>query len=178
MLLVSYAQEVEPTHWLGVALLFVAVVFFAVDLVVTNHGLPTLAALAALILGILTLFEPASLYLQASLVVLVVGGILAAVLFVTGSREVLAARGRQVTTGTEGMIGEVGVVREPVGASSPGWVFVHGEWWRAVPAIAPEDAYEGEDHKQVIGVGRKVQVVGFRDGNVVVLPLGSAAIEY
>jgi membrane-bound ClpP family serine protease len=67
------------------------------------------------------------------------------------------------------MIGEVGVVKEAVGASYPGWVFVHGEWWRAIAAIAPEDAHK-RGREQVIGVGRKVQVVGFADGNVAVVP--------
>jgi hypothetical protein len=35
------------------------------------------------------------------------------------------------------MIGEVGTVRSPVGVDSSGWVFVHGELWRAVLAFSP-----------------------------------------
>ena len=46
-------------------------------------------------------------------------------------------RGRRSLTGKEGMIGEVGTVESPVGAESEGWVFVHGERWRAVLAFAP-----------------------------------------
>ena len=72
-------------------------------------------------------------------------------------------------TGVEGMIGEVGVVRVPVGGDLPGRVFVHGERWRAVPAVAPEEARGGRE--RFIEVGRKVRVVEVRGGEVVVAPV-------
>ena len=89
-----------------------------------------------------------------------------------------AAKRRPVTTGIEGMSGEVGVVREPVGASSPGWVFVHGEWWRGITAIAPEDDAYQQAREQVIDVGRRVLVVGLQDGKVAVVPFEPAALGY
>ena len=64
------------------------------------------------------------------------------------------------------MIGEVGSVRSPVGVGSEGWIFVHGERWRAVLAFAPEGA-DPEDGGAVVGVGRKVVVVGFGEGGMV-----------
>ena len=84
---------------------------------------------------------------------------------------------RPVISGVEGMIGEIGVVKEPVGVSSPGWIFVHGERWQAIAAIAPEDAYR-QDHEQVIKVGRKVLVVGLQDGKVTVVLFEPTALEY
>jgi membrane-bound ClpP family serine protease len=75
-------------------------------------------------------------------------------------------KGRPAITGKEGMIGEVGTVRSPVGTRSEGWVFVHGERWRAVLAFAPEETDPG-DRDAVVEVGRKVAVVGFADGGVV-----------
>ena len=69
------------------------------------------------------------------------------------------------------MIGEVGTVRRLVGTNSEGWVFVHGERWRAVLAFAPEDA-DPQDTEPVVGMGRKVRVVGFGEGGVMqVVPL-------
>jgi membrane protein implicated in regulation of membrane protease activity len=95
----------------------------------------------------------------------VVAVLIGAVLFgVLGSSRAL--RGRSALTGKEGMIGEVGTVRSPVGVESEGWVFVHGERWRAALASAPEEAGPG-DGEPVVGVGRKVAVVGFDDGGVV-----------
>ena len=74
---------------------------------------------------------------------------------------------RPAMTGREGMIGEVGTVKSPVGVSSEGWVFVHGERWRAVLAFAPEDT-DPRDREAVVEVGRKVTVIGFGDGGGVV----------
>jgi len=70
------------------------------------------------------------------------------------------------------MIGEVGTVRSPVGVNSSGWVFVHGERWRAVLAFAPEET-DPRNGEPMIDVGSKVRVVGFGEGGAVqVTPLG------
>jgi membrane-bound ClpP family serine protease len=69
------------------------------------------------------------------------------------------------------MIGEVGTVRSPVGLNSSGWIFVHGELWRAVLAFAPEET-DPRDGEPMIGVGSKVTVVNFAEGGVVqVVPI-------
>lgn len=68
----------------------------------------------------------------------------------------------RISTGREGMIGEVGTVRIPVVQGVGGQVFVHGERWRAVP----EDPEEGP-----IKAGTEVEVTGFRNGAVVVRAL-------
>ena len=72
-------------------------------------------------------------------------------------------RGR-VTTGAEGMIGEIGTVRRPVVEGTSGLVLVHGERWRAVPE-KPEYA--------PITTGTRVEVVALREGAVVVRPAGT-----
>ena len=164
--------------WVGIALILVAFAFFAVDLVATNHGLPTVAAVVAFVLGALTLFGVTAAYSGAMLAVLVTLAILVGVVLVAGSSEALAARERPVMTGTEGMIGEVGDVVETVGTEPLGWVFVHGERWRAVLAVAPEYAYEQDDQEQVIEAGEKVQVVDLRDGKVVVMPVEAAGLGH
>ncbi len=170
----SYALQV-----LGVSLILLAFVLFVVDLKVTNHGLPTVGGMVALILGGLALFDASSPYFLASLITLVVVALfMGGTLFVGVLSVMPAAKKRPVTTGIEGMTGKVGVVREPVGASSLGWVFVHGERWRAIMAIAPEhDAYQ-QAREQVIGVGCRVLVVGLQDGKVAVVPFEPAALGY
>ena len=156
------------------ALILLASVLVVLDLKVTGHGLPTVGGMALLILGILMLFDPANSYfLPASLVALVAVVIIVGIVFVGGLSEASAAKRRPAKTGIEGMIGRAGVVREPVGTSLPGWVFVRGERWQAIAAVAPEDAHK-QDHEQMIGVGRRVQVVDVRDGQVVVLPFEPA----
>jgi NfeD-like C-terminal, partner-binding len=82
-------------------------------------------------------------------------------------------KGRPAITGKEGMIGEVGTVRGPVGTRSEGWVFMHGERWRATLAFAPEEAYP-EDSEPVLEVGHRAAVVGFGDRGVLqVVPVES-----
>jgi len=151
---------------IGVVLVLVGLALFLVDLSVTNHGLPTAGAIVALLAGGLALLVagvPYSGVLLGTIAVVAVlmGGVLLGVL-----RSSHALRGRPAMTGREGMIGEVGTVRSPVGVESAGWVFVHGERWRAVLAFAPEEA-NPEESVPVLEVGRKVAVVGFGDGGVV-----------
>ena len=151
---------------IAVVLVLVGLALFLIDLSVTNHGLPTAGAILALVAGGLALLGggvPYSGVLLGAIVVLamLMGGVLFGIL---GSLRSL--RGRPAITGTEGMIGEVGTVRSPIGVGSEGWIFVHGERWRAVLAFAPEGSGPG-DEEPVVGVGGKVAVVGFGDGGVV-----------
>ncbi len=156
---------------IGALLILIGLVLFIVDLNVTNHGLPTAGGIVTLLAGGLVLLwagVPYSGVLLGALVAVAVlmGGVLFGVL---GSLRAL--RVRPALTGKEGMIGEVGTVRSPVGVESEGWVFVHGERWRAVLAFAPEET-DPRDSEPMIGVGRKVTVVGFGEGGTVqVMPV-------
>src|SRR5829696_3815112 len=151
---------------IGMDLVLVGFALFLVDLNVTNHGLPTAGAILALLAGGLVLLVagvPYSGVLLGAIAVVAVlmGGVLFGVL-----RSSRALRGRPAITGKEGMIGEVGTVKSPIGVESEGWIFVHGERWRAVLAFAPEET-DPRDRDAVVEVGRKVAVVGFGDGSVV-----------
>jgi membrane-bound ClpP family serine protease len=156
---------------IGALLVLVGLALFVVDLGVTNHGVPTAGAIVTLLAGGLMLLwagVPYSGVLLGAIVVvtMLIGGVIFGVL---GSSRAL--KGTPVLTGKEGMVGEVGTVRSPVGAESEGWVFVHGERWRAVLAFAPEDT-DPRDGEPMLGVGRKVTVVGFgEEGTVQVIPV-------
>jgi|SRR5215207_409755 len=65
----------------------------------------------------------------------------------------------RVSTGREGMVGEIGVVRQPVVGGMGGLVFVHGERWRAIPENAGNEP---------IKAGTEVEILGFRGGAIVV----------
>ena len=157
---------------IGVILILFGIVLFIVDLNVTSHGLLTAGGIVTLLAGGLVLLGagvPYSGLLLGALVVvaMLMGGMLFGVL---GSLPGL--RGRPALTGKEGMIGEVGTVRSPVGVNSSGWIFVHGELWRAVIAFAPEESTARES-EPMIGAGSKVRVVGFGEESVMhVVPIG------
>ncbi len=156
---------------LGAVLILIGLALFIVDLSVTNHGLPTVGGIVTLLAGGLALLGagvPYSGILLGALVVVAVlmGGVLFGDL---GSLRSL--RGRPALTGKEGMIGEVGSVRSPVGVASAGWVFVHGERWRAMLALAPEET-DPRGSEPMVEVGHKVMVVGFGEGGTVqVMPV-------
>ena len=155
---------IPPT--IGLVLVLVGLALFLIDLKVANHGLPTAGAMLSLVFGGLALLGAGVPYSGVLLGVLVavamlMGGFLFGVL---GSLR--ASKGMPAITGREGMIGEVGTVRSPVGHESSGWVFVHGERWRAVLAFASEEA-DPRGEEPVIEAGRKVVVVGFGEGGMV-----------
>ena len=151
---------------IGTILILIGLVLFIVDLHVTSYGLLTAGAIVMLLAGGLTLLWAGVPYAGVLLgALMVVTVLMAGVLFgVLGSLRSL--RGKPAITGKEGMIGEMGTVRSPVGVNSSGWVFVHGERWRAVLAFAPEET-DPRDAEPMIDVGSKVTVVGFGDGGVV-----------
>jgi membrane-bound serine protease (ClpP class) len=159
------------TPAIGALLILVGIVLFVVDLHVISHGLLTAGGIVTLLAGGLLLLWAgvpyAGLLLGALAVVAVLmGGVLLGVL---GSLRALGRR--PPLTGKEGMIGEVGTVRSPVWVHSEGWVFVHGERWRALLAFVPEEA-DPQDGEPVVGAGRKVRVVGFGEGGVMqVVPI-------
>src|SRR5918993_996934 len=151
---------------IGVILILIGIVLFIADLHVISHGLLTAGGIVTLLAGGLALLGagvPYSGVLLGALVVvaMLMGGVLFGIL---GSLRSL--RGSKALTGKEGMIGEVGSIRSPVGVESSGWIFVHGELWRAVLAFAPEGA-DPRDGAPMIDLGSKVRVVGFGEGGTV-----------
>lgn len=170
MILSSQTLEVPLVDWFGVALVLLGLTLFLVDLKATNHGAPAIGGLVALVSGVLVLFDAASPYPWASMAMLVVVVVIVAALLAGVFGAALLSGERPATTGVEGMIGEVGVVRVPVGTGAEGWVFVRGELWRAVAAVAPEDVHE-QGREPFIGIGGKVEVIDVEDGKIVVLPL-------
>jgi membrane-bound serine protease (ClpP class) len=109
---------IPPT--IGLVLVLIGIALFLIDLTVVNHGLPTAGAMLALVVGGLALLGAGVPYSGVLLGVLVavamlMGGFLFGVL---GSLR--ASKGMPAITGREGMIGEVGTVRSPVGVESSG----------------------------------------------------------
>jgi len=73
--------------------------------------------------------------------------VLSAAVLGLGYLVIRERRGR-AQTGREGLIGEVGEVRDPIGPGLPGHLFVHGELWRA----RSDRALESGSHAQITAV--------------------------
>ncbi len=133
-----FGLQVLPVNWAGLLLMLLAGAFFAAELFVPSHGALSLAGAASFVVGALMLFDPAGEAYEVSLtVVLAMAGTLA-VLFGIAFAKALQARRAKPLTGSDELLGEVGVVRRPL--APDGTVFVHGELWRARSADGPVPA--------------------------------------
>jgi membrane-bound serine protease (ClpP class) len=129
LLLAFLAFQALPVNLTGVALIVFAMVLFAVDVKVQSHGILTVGASVALLLGSLILVGGDSGVARISLSVVLTAVAATIVFFALVVGAGLRAQRRKLTTGTPGMVGEQGTALTDLGPS--GQVFVHGEYWTA-----------------------------------------------
>jgi membrane-bound serine protease (ClpP class) len=160
LVLAFYGLSVLPVSYAGLALLFLAMLFFILEIKVTSYGMLTVAGVVSLVLGSLMLFKTPEPALRVSLELIAM--VTAFSLLVVGFLVFMALRALRepVRTGAEGLIHEIGLARSPL--SPRGKVFVHGELWDAV-ADEPVEA------------GEAVEVVAVRNLTLAVRRRGSFA---
>ena len=135
-----FGLQVLPISWAGLLLMLLAAGFFAAELFVPSHGALTLAGAASFVVGALMLFDPAGESYEVSIwVALALAGTLAALVGVAFAKA-LQARRAKPHTGSDELLGEIGVVRRAL--EPEGLVFVHGELWQARAAGTPVRAGE------------------------------------
>jgi membrane-bound serine protease (ClpP class) len=129
---------------------------FILELKIASHGLLSIGASLALLMGSLMLIDSPDPAMQVSLSVIlsVVGTTLGFVLLALFL--VIKARRTRPTTGDEGMIGLVGTARE--GFESNGMVYVSGEYWKAETSLP-------------VRTGDKVEVTGKHGMTLTVKPV-------
>lgn len=149
------ALSVLPINWVGVGLLVLALILFVLEAKVASHGILAAGGAVSMVLGALLLVESPLPEMRIRLPVAV--GLALPFALITSFLVTLVVRARaeKVTTGTSGMIGEVGVAYTSL--SPAGKVFVHGELWNAV-ANEPVEA------------GKAVKVVDLRGLTLHVVP--------
>ena len=148
IVLAIFALNILPVHYTALAMILVAFVFFALEAKFASHGVLAIAGIISMTLGGLLLVDgpipQMRVHLLTALAVSIPFGIITTFLMSIALR----ARRNKISTGPQGLIGEIAVVRTPL--SPEGKVFVHGELWNAI-ATAPVD------------VGEEVQVRGVSD---------------
>jgi len=136
VVLAVFALNILPVDYAALGLILLAFVFFALEAKYASHGILTVAGIASLTLGALLLVDgpipQMRVSLWTALAVSVPLGLIST--FLMGIA--LKARRGKVTTGPQGLVGEIGVARTPLGPE--GKVFVHGELWDAVSAAPVE----------------------------------------
>ena len=144
IILAFFAFQTIPVNYAGFLLIILAIVFFIMEMKIASYGLLSIAGITSLLLGSLMLFESNGTDMRLSWKVLVPTIMVVSGFFVAISGLVFKSQLSKPKTGARGLLGEIGVVKEPI--LQEGKVFVHGELWKAIS-------------KDPIEKGAKVRVV-------------------
>jgi membrane-bound serine protease (ClpP class) len=137
LILAFFAFQTLPVNYAGLLLVCLAIIFFIAEIKVTSYGLLSLAGLISLILGSVMLFEAEDIRVSLKLMmptIVLIGGFFIGITFLA-----FRAYRRKPASGMEGLIGEIGVVKERI--DPVGLIFAHGEYWKAT---STEVAEQGE----------------------------------
>ncbi len=129
LILAFFSFQTLPVNVAGILLIILSVVFFILEIKVTSYGMLSVAGLFSIILGSLMLFKGAGPQFQVAYRVLVPTVVLISGFFVGIVSLVVKAHTHAPVTGPEGLVGEIGVVKQSQGRE--GKVQVHGELWQA-----------------------------------------------
>ena len=142
------ALSMLPINWLGATLLLLAFGFFVLEAKFASHGVLAAGGIVAMILGAVILINSPVPEMRIHLSTAIGVTLPFAVITVFLVSLVVQARRAKVVTGSEGMLGEIGVA---IGDLTPeGRVLVRGEYWNA-SATAP---LKSGDHVRVTAINR------------------------
>ena len=146
LILGLWAMSVLPVNYAGLALLFLAVVLWVLEVKIPSFGMLTLGGAISFVLGAMMLFRDADPALRASLNLIIAVGITIALVALALARLAFKAQRGRVATGGEGLLDELALVSAAIEAGSPGKVRLHGEIWNAESDVE-------------VGVGDRVRVL-------------------
>ncbi len=163
LILAFFAMQTLPVNYAGILLIVLAIIFFIMEMKIASYGLLSVAGIVALLLGSMMLFKGSSADMKLSWSVLLPTIILISGFFVFVAGLVFRAQISKPTTGSRGLIGEIGIVKQAL--APEGKVFVHGELWNATSTEPIEENIK----VRVVNVARlmlEVEAVGEQPENV------------
>ena len=129
LVLAFFAFQTLPVNYAGFLLILLAIVFFIMEMKITSYGLLSVAGVLSFLLGSIMLFEGASPEMRVAWRVMLPTLALVCGFFVVVAGLVFRSQVSRPRTGAEGLVGEIGVVKEAL--EPEGKVQVHGELWKA-----------------------------------------------
>lgn len=123
------AIRILPINFAGLALIILAIILFVLELKFTSYGLLTAGGILSFMVGSMILFDSPlpGFRIPVTTIIAMVLCILAFVFFIV--RAVITVHRNRVVTGSEGMLGEIGIAIDDF--NEIGKVSVHGEIWTA-----------------------------------------------
>jgi len=126
LILAFYSFQTLPVNYAGLLLIALAIILFIAEVKITSYGMLSIGGLVSLTLGSIMLFEDVKVARELMMpTIVLVGGF-----FIVVSALAFRAYRSRPKGGRDGLLGEVGQVKETI--DPEGLVFVHGEYWRAV----------------------------------------------
>jgi membrane-bound serine protease (ClpP class) len=145
LVLALTAFQVLPINSTGLLLLGLGMALLVAELFVPSFGVLGVGGILSFVLGSLFLFDAPAEELAVDRSLIVTAALcVSAFMLLVGTLAVRTWRQRP-TTGREGMMGEIGEVRERI--APRGKVWLHGEYWTA-------------ESEEELEVGQKVRVIG------------------
>ncbi|NPA52948.1 MAG: nodulation protein NfeD [Aquificae bacterium] len=154
LLLALYALNAISVNWLGVLLIALGILFFALEMITPTFGALAISGVISMLIGSITLINPDSPYGDISLQVIVPVVAVSTAFFLTVAYLGLKAQTRKKLTGKEGMIGKIAVAQTDIDQNG-GKVFIEGEIWNA---YSKEPIKKGEKVKIVKVEGLTLEV--------------------
>ena len=148
LLLAFFAFQVLPVNYAGVALILFGIVLLVLEIKVTSFGLLAAGGIVSLVLGSMILIDSPVPALQIGLQLIVPMTVATAGIILFLVRLGIQAQRTAPTTGTSGMMNEIGKALSSIDPGGVGRVRTHGEIWTAT---AIEPVIEG-DTVRVTGV--------------------------
>jgi membrane-bound serine protease (ClpP class) len=136
LILAFFSLQTLPVNYAGLLLILLAIILFILEVKITSYGLLTIGGVLSMILGSLMLIEQGPDNFQPvisiSLTLIISVVIITAAFFLFAFGMAFKTHRQKVTTGAEGLIGEIGRAQSNI--SPEGIAIVHGEIWKASSA--------------------------------------------
>jgi membrane-bound serine protease (ClpP class) len=129
LFLAFYSLGVLNAYWAGVLLILLAIGLFVAEIFVSAYGILTTGGIISLVIGSLILFSESEASMQVDKALIAVVAIFFAVFVALLVWATVRGQKRKVTTGSEGMVGQIALVKDVL--NPKGKVLVDGELWAA-----------------------------------------------
>ena len=130
LILAFFAMQQLPINVAGILLILFATLLFVLEIKVTSYGILTIGGIVSMLLGSLMLFKSTpSISIHLPLGVILAVTLTTSAFFIFAITMALRTHRQKVTTGKEGIVGEIGLAVTNI--DPEGQVKIHGEYWKS-----------------------------------------------
>jgi len=129
ILLAAFALNLLPVRFAAIVLIFASFILFALEAKFATHGVLAIGGIVTLTLGGLLLVDAPIPEMRVHLLTALAVSVPLGLITVFLMSIALKARANKVVTGSQGLVGEIGMAQTAL--APQGKVFVHGELWDA-----------------------------------------------